>query len=596
MVSVIDRIKNTFPTSSDPEPEADISAADFDDTQNDVNPSDDDENSSDDGGGETGDESQQQNGDGAEQPDMGGDGSQQGEGDVDGEVGSDGAEQPQNGNNDQQSTDGDFDGDDAGEQTEQGAENKENQQQSGEGNPDDSDGPGDESQNSLFDYEDLEKLGDGDSDNNDSESGEKGNDSQENGNNQDGGNEGDSGEDDQVNSEEEQDVDGETPENGDGTGDRDDNDIPNDGEDGNEDGAADGHGESENDTDKPGEEGEDSDIDNGSEFPEDAEGDGETPGEKEIEPDNDGQERTDSEPFEPHPGMVESEQEKLDNEKENLENNLDGLEKEIEKMQKAMENDLSSDQAGGGSIDSVKMNTQPSTRTNDPRWEECKKEKDKEARLLRQRLERSRRDSYRRGKKAGQLDGMNMHKVATNQLDAFKQYSPGDDKEYALIISVDRSGSMGGTDIDIAERAMTQFALAMEDIGVDVCIIEMLNTEARVVLPFNVDVNTVKGDLLTGDTGGRTPLTDVIQIAKKRMKYSEKFPIMLSITDGCPDNPEDYLNEVEGCNMPVMGITVGSGGGRISNDADRYYDVHRGVSTVDDLTDEMEKMIMKITF
>jgi len=109
-------------------------------------------------------------------------------------------------------------------------------------------------------------------------------------------------------------------------------------------------------------------------------------------------------------------------------------------------------------------------------------------------------------------------------------------------------------------------------------------------------VNTVKGDLLTGDTGGMTPLTDVIQIAKKRMKYSEKFPILLSITDGSPDNPEKYLNEIEGCKMPVMGLTVGRTGGQISDDADRYYDVHRGVSTVDELTDEMEKMIMKITF
>jgi hypothetical protein len=88
----------------------------------------------------------------------------------------------------------------------------------------------------------------------------------------------------------------------------------------------------------------------------------------------------------------------------------------------------------------------------------------------------------------------------------------------------------------------------------------------------------------------------VIRVAKERMKNSEKFPVILSITDGSPDKPEEYLNEVKGCNMPVMGMTVGRSGGRISNEADRYYDVHRSVSSVDELTDEMEKMIMKITF
>jgi len=182
-----------------------------------------------------------------------------------------------------------------------------------------------------------------------------------------------------------------------------------------------------------------------------------------------------------------------------------------------------------------------------------------------------------------------------------KQRDPGNKKKYSVIVVLDRSGSMGGKKIDIAESAIAQYALAMEDLGIEVCIMDMYQNTARVISPFGVDIEMSKGDLMSNETGGGTPLSDAVEIARKRMAHSDQYPIMISVTDGRPRHPDQYKEELNKAHMDVMGITIDPGtrfndSGPRNGSQDQYYDIHTYVNSEDELQEQLEKMTMQIPF
>lgn len=298
--------------------------------------------------------------------------------------------------------------------------------------------------------------------------------------------------------------------------------------------------------------------------------------------------------FNPDQDFIDQEQDKVDSEQNNREQKEKNAQDELEKF---LDSFSSSDSAGGGELGEIEFNAYPDPRVDYERWQKAREGYETIAGLLEKRLKKARRDSWNRGKKSGTIDSNRLHALKTKQLNVMKRRNPGDDREFAVIIVLDRSGSMGGDRIDVAENAMVKYALAMEDIGIDVCIIDMYKNTPRVASPFDISIAESKGDLLTRETGGGTPLRKIIPLARKRMDNSNKIPIVLSITDGNPEKEEKYLNELEKCPMPVFGITVLPGRTRTNTQShphERYYDAHTVANSVNDLLGDLEEFTLQL--
>jgi Mg-chelatase subunit ChlD len=319
---------------------------------------------------------------------------------------------------------------------------------------------------------------------------------------------------------------------------------------------------------------------------------------QEIEPDNNsptppGQ---GEEPYGPHPDLIESEKERTDQERREMEQNHRQAEQELEKFAEALNN-----AAGGGDLSEVQFNISPSSNQHSHRWTRAVDSKENILALLEKILEHSRRDSWKRGKMKGQLDGKRLHQVPSKRLDVMKQRNPGNKKKYSVIVVLDRSGSMKGEKIKIAEEAIAQYALALENLDIEVCIMDMYNDSARVISPFGVKLENSKDDLMSKQTAGRTPLSDAIALARERMATASSYPVMISVTDGRPNDPERYQQELNKTHMDVMGITIQPGGryndtGTETEAQDQYYDVHTYVNSQSELEKQLEKMTLQIPF
>jgi|AntDeeMinimDraft_5_1070356.scaffolds.fasta_scaffold03577_2 Mg-chelatase subunit ChlD len=630
-MKLIDKVKKAVPLASDPEPQSNITAGDFDEIDpsgdGDDNGRDSEGSSSPDGneeqsGSDDGESSDGTNESSSESPDADSPGSEAADGqnqssdddgdrsDSSGDESAEAGEESADGTNESSDDAGDHDGEESGESGDSDGESGQRKQQS------------------LFDYEDPDDWsdpsgddsGNNDSEGNEDESGEgSGEDGQGNREDDAGDSEGDAPDENETG---ESGTDGsqedgeETPgENGDESGESGDSSAGEDGDqetDGDvEDSPGDGtgsDGEADDDSDSDGTEGDgvgDTAGDEPGEDTEDGEseganddGEGSDDGTKEIEPDNNSptQPGTGEDPYEPHPELAEDEQNQIQQEQRDLEEEIRQAQEELEEFAEAL-----SDGAGGGGIGEVQFNIDPEGTTHSERWDDAVANRKRTARLLKKHLERSRRDKWKRGRTKGSLDSKRLHAVPSKRLDVMKRRDPGNKKKYSVIIVLDRSGSMGGEKIDIAESAIARYALAMEDLGIEVCVMDMYQNTARVISPFGVDIEMAKGDLMSNETGGGTPLSDAVEIARKRMQNSNEFPLMISVTDGQPRDPDRYHEELNKSHMPVMGITINpraklADGGPRTGPQDQYYDIHTYVNSQSELEEQLEKMTMQIPF
>lgn len=532
-MSLIDTVKRVIPQASNPEPQADISADDFEVTD-DADADSDDEMGNDQGAdgddstadGSSGNEENQpdqQSGDGTDSPTDGQEGDENGDNSESGENGDGEQESP---DNDGQSTLNSF-----------GDEDSNSDEENGDDGTDSSDGDeGEDGDNKTGDGNDTDSDATDDSpDSSDGDEGEDGDNETEDGDDTDSGTDS-------------------------GSTDGDDGDDTGDGEDSTEDGQ------------------EDTDSDN----------------DETVEPDT---QPTDpgfgEDDYEPHPDHVDSEQNTVDQEKQEQQQNLEQAKQELDKLEQALSNEEPEPDTGGRGLRNVKFNLDADATGGDQkRWDEATSRKGTILPLLKTHLQRSRRDSWKRGQNKGRLDSKRLHSIKAKRLDVMKKRDTGDDKKYSAIIVLDRSGSMNGNRIELAEDALVTYALSLEELGIDVMMMDMYQNTARVISPFGVDIEQAKGDILTRDTGGTTPLSDVIEVARKRMEFASNTPFMISITDGAPDNTQRYRDELSKTLMPVMGITIGSN----VNTHEQFYDAHRSVTTQSELEQQLEELTMEIAF
>ena len=148
--------------------------------------------------------------------------------------------------------------------------------------------------------------------------------------------------------------------------------------------------------------------------------------------------------------------------------------------------------------------------------------------------------------------------------------------------------------IDTAEDAVARFALACEDLGINVAIMDFVHGDARFIKPFSVETDHVQASLMSGETAGGTPLTDALGLARRLLEQRRDSPLVLIITDGKPGSPGDYQEELQQTYAPVCGLTLaldlprGQAPER-AKDVEQFYDRHLYVHDAIDLDRRLDQ-------
>jgi hypothetical protein len=227
------------------------------------------------------------------------------------------------------------------------------------------------------------------------------------------------------------------------------------------------------------------------------------------------------------------------------------------------------------------------------RWDKAAADAEFVADTLRKALKESRRDAHRSGVTSGTFDRQRAGALARGDVGAFHVRQPGDDKQYDLVMILDRSGSMR-KHIQTAENVLVRFALACEDIGINVGVIDFFDDDARLVKPFSVECEHVRGSFLSSQYGGNTPLADALGLGRELLEQRRNTPLVIVVTDGKPGDEDAYHDELAQAYAPVCGLTLvldqssGSVPEKVARN-ERFYDRHVYVHGPSQLADRLDQ-------
>jgi len=248
--------------------------------------------------------------------------------------------------------------------------------------------------------------------------------------------------------------------------------------------------------------------------------------------------------------QVEREEEELDSEQDNSD-----AEEWVRVIDREYENGVSmslqvpEDPPKDGSYDSSTM-------------QEAKRLSQPIAREFRARLQKARKKQKQTKKKSGKVDSKRAHKSQQGKANVFKKTSDPDEKEYACMLVLDRSGSMGGYQnmVPDAEISTGALAFALEEIGVDVGQLSLYDSNVWLEKDFGEDVDDAKERMFRDCNAGGTPMSDALALARARLEIAGDSPFVIVVTDGEPDHRERYRDELEKCNFPVLGVYIDDDG------------------------------------
>jgi Mg-chelatase subunit ChlD len=206
---------------------------------------------------------------------------------------------------------------------------------------------------------------------------------------------------------------------------------------------------------------------------------------------------------------------------------------------------------------------------------------------LEKQLRLDRQRGVRRGLTAGGYDTTAGHRLLIGDPRVCKVDTPGREKRYALVLVLDRSGSMRNGEppkIEVATKALTRFAVAAEGLGIEVAIVDFVDGHARLVKPFSVETRHVQVGLLDTDCGGGTPLADALELARQLVEGHRDEPLIVAVTDGEPSSVDDVIDQIRAARAPVCSLTIATDTqtGRLSTDASELADYYERETTVYD--------------
>jgi Mg-chelatase subunit ChlD len=223
--------------------------------------------------------------------------------------------------------------------------------------------------------------------------------------------------------------------------------------------------------------------------------------------------------------------------------------------------------AGPGSVDELTILPDPEDGEMSEDWQAIEKSADAVADTLAKELRLDQQTDTRNGLSAGtRVNAKTAYRLNHNDPRTFSETLPGDEKEYFVVLVLDRSSSMGPgyygrstsgpTKIDIATSAVARFAVACEDLGIDVAIIDFYDEEARYVKPPSVEAEFAQESILNTDNAGGTPLADALSLARSVAEADSKESLIISITDDKPAEVEDVEDQIRSSYAPVCSLTI----------------------------------------
>lgn len=232
------------------------------------------------------------------------------------------------------------------------------------------------------------------------------------------------------------------------------------------------------------------------------------------------------------------------------------LKEEMEKMKDVMDG---SRQSGNTPLQGVKFQLHRET-GDDKDWSQAMRDGQSLASILMEKLRQEEKKQVRRNQRRGNVDRGSLPSLVTSgNTRIFEKTDPGGEKDYSCMVVLDRSGSMGGRDTETAQRAVGAFMFALDKVGIDVSLMDMYQNEARVISPFGQNVKAAHGGIYSDESGGSTPLSDCLFAARTRLEQRGGNPFIIVITDGHPDDNQQYMEELRQCHMPVLGVLLNLG-------------------------------------
>jgi Mg-chelatase subunit ChlD len=165
-------------------------------------------------------------------------------------------------------------------------------------------------------------------------------------------------------------------------------------------------------------------------------------------------------------------------------------------------------------------------------------------------------DSTMTGYTNGRFDAKHAWRLSMGDTSVFSAAVPGGEKQYHIVLILDRSGSMRGANIEGATESVTTFAHAAEQVGINVSVIDFVDNTARFVKPAVIPTREVAPALLSRATGGGTPLSDALSMARTLTHIKREQPIIITLTDGKPEEVDDVIDEMNEAHAPVCSITL----------------------------------------
>ena len=262
---------------------------------------------------------------------------------------------------------------------------------------------------------------------------------------------------------------------------------------------------------------------------------------------------------------IEADREQID--EQALENELGALADHLERQRRQHSHDNGSEENSGqrggagyspGSLTDLEILAVTDDLAPPREWGAIEDGAGRVADTLEMYLRLDRRKSTRRGLSAGAYDTRAGHRLAIGDSRVCKSRTMGNEKQYALVLILDRSGSMRGgspAKIEVATQALTRFALAAENLGIRVAIIDFIHGNARLVKPFSIETRHVQSSLLDTACGGGTPLAEAIGLANDLVEAQRDDPLIISVGDDqtSADAVKDVIRRAY---APVCSLTI----------------------------------------
>lgn len=231
-------------------------------------------------------------------------------------------------------------------------------------------------------------------------------------------------------------------------------------------------------------------------------------------------------------------------------------------------------------------------------WPETKRNGKKLKRILQRQLQEEQRGRIRRGLRSGRIEPRLLTRVKRQDPRVFRKREKPDEKDYVAVLVLDRSGSMG-RDVKPAEEASTALAFALSSLGIETCVIDVGGRSPRLAKPFGIDVKESLAALLNAESGGSTPLSPALRIARERLQDRDELPFVIVLTDGAPNDETQYLEELSKCPFPVLGVYLNFGGSADPSSIDQsaaLFDQRRIVTRRDALDTELKRLCESVMF